>query len=256
MGGGQGPGEQVSSGPDKGVGTAAAGAPGRAGPCRRGGGPGLRQAGRGARRASTRPGDGGAGLGAGVPAQAPARPWLPRRALIQKAPLPPPPGPAAARPGLSSRGPSLRPPPRFPCRCRLSAVPASSLGLFPASVPSAPSSRPPAPAPAAPRPCPHPFPFPVPADSQPLPPGGSTFPSHLPAGGFSGWGGRGDEFGVFIILHPSNDGQPSPDPAAGCLGTSSAPRPEPFQDGLVVAGVAWPWRSHKTRLWALVLPLL
>lgn len=168
MGGGQEPGERVSSGPHKGVGTAAAGVPGRAAPRRRGGGPGLRQAGRGARRASTRPGHGGAGParrgprpGTGLAMAAPA-------SADSEGAAPSPSGPGR-RPAWSSRGPSLRPPPHFPRRRRLCAVPASSLGLLPACVPSAPSSRPPAPAPAAPGPYPHPFPLWVPAGSQPLP---------------------------------------------------------------------------------------
>lgn len=81
------------------------GAPGQAGPRRCGGGPGLRQAGRSrpTRVYATRPGTCLRGLRRSRQAWAPGSPprhrlghGRPRRALIQKAPLPPPPGPAAS----------------------------------------------------------------------------------------------------------------------------------------------------------------
>lgn len=156
-------------------------------------------------RASTRPGEGGAGPGAGVPAQAPAGPWPPPASADSGegvAPSPCGPGaPAWPPPGLVS-------PPAVPPSVFLH-LPLSS---FPFAAAASPLSRPPFSLrfPAARR---RSLPLPAPAPGRlhllPSPPGGWPF-----------WG---DKFGVFSILPPSNDGQPSPEPAAGSLGASTTP---------------------------------
>lgn len=182
----------------------------------RGGGPALRQAGRGARRSSTRPGE-------GAQARAPASPpghrlgrGRPRRALIQEPAPSPLPGPGApARPG---------PPPAVP-----PSLPSFSSPRFPSPPPPPPlrcpglrsvcSFQPPA------------APLPDPGGSSPclLPLGDSPPPpSHLRAAGPSGWDRRGDQSGVFAIPPPGSDGPPGRRPAAGCWGAPAAPRPGPF----------------------------
>lgn len=208
----------------------AAGAPGQAGLCRRAGGPGLCQAGRGrpARVAAAW----GAGPGFGVPAQPPAGPWPP---------------PASADSGEGA-APSL-PGPGAPAR----SLPAWS--LLPRSLPLSSSSSslsPHFPSPPPPLGCPCLFSRPVPGlrsvclfqpprgRSRPLPapaPGRLHPSPPLQAGGPSGWGSRGDKFGVFIILPPSNESQPSPEPAAGCLGASATP-------GLGLFGMGWQWERQ------------